>query len=180
MAEYIVVDANGKELRREPKGRGRNRIGAVKLPDGNFQVTEVPVVTETPNTESVAPVTPVADAPKSDDAPAEPESEPAPSGVTNYNPSNLKVLKVEKPIPINSLPGAIFTSPNDRKENANEIEFLKANIVKQLQIPLPFNAVFARILADKKTGNITIWSTYPGSPKYMIEKAIEVQEAVTA
>jgi hypothetical protein len=180
MAEYIVVDANGKELRREPKGRGRNRIGAVKLPDGNFQVTDVPVVTETPNTESVVPVTPVTDTPKSDDAPAEPESEPAPSGVTNYNPSNLKTFKVEKPIPINSLPPAIFTSPNDRKENANEMEFLRANVVKQLQIPLPFNAVFARILADKKTGDITIWSTYPGSPKYMIEKALDVQEVVTA
>jgi hypothetical protein len=38
MKEIIWLDNDGKELRREPKGRGRPRKGSVIGPDGNFYV----------------------------------------------------------------------------------------------------------------------------------------------
>ncbi len=41
MAELIYVDENGKELRREQKGRGRPPRGSVKQDDGNFIVNPV-------------------------------------------------------------------------------------------------------------------------------------------
>lgn len=38
MAEVIWLDAEGKEIRREPKRRGRPRKGSVLGSDGNFYV----------------------------------------------------------------------------------------------------------------------------------------------
>lgn len=176
MAEYIIVDANGKELRREPKGRGRNRIGAVKLPDGNFQVTETPE--PTPNTESKPEVKAETETPKTEEN-SEAESEPAPVGGTtntpteiNANVSNVKTFKTAEQVSIKYLSSAIFTSPKDRIETDDSVEFLKVNVIKQLPIPLQFNSVLARVVADKKTGDITVWSDYPGPPKYKIEKAL--------
>jgi len=40
MAEYIWVDQNENELRRESKGRGRQRKNSVKRQDGNFYICE--------------------------------------------------------------------------------------------------------------------------------------------
>ncbi len=47
MAEYIVIDKEGKELRRLPKGRGRTMAGAVPNVDGNWVVSEANLKTET-------------------------------------------------------------------------------------------------------------------------------------
>lgn len=38
--EYIWVDVDGKELRREPKGRGRPRKGSVEREPGKFYIVE--------------------------------------------------------------------------------------------------------------------------------------------
>ena len=44
MAELIFVDEDGKELRREPKGRGRPPRGSKKQDDGNFIVYPVETI----------------------------------------------------------------------------------------------------------------------------------------
>jgi len=41
MSELIYVDANGTEIKRVTKGRGRPPTGAVKQEDGNFIVSPV-------------------------------------------------------------------------------------------------------------------------------------------
>ena len=61
MAYYIYTNLTGKELRREPKGRGRPYRGAVRKEDGNWYIIEgnTPTVDPvTPNTPTVDPVTP--------------------------------------------------------------------------------------------------------------------------
>jgi hypothetical protein len=41
MKYYIWIDSQGEEIRREPKGRGRNKPGAVlNEKDGNWYITE--------------------------------------------------------------------------------------------------------------------------------------------
>lgn len=178
MAEYIVVDKAGNELRREPKGRGRNRIGAVQLPDGNWKVTEKEVETPAPSapvsTEPavVAETTPATEVnatePAKEEATSSESDEPGPLGV-------IKIINNPNPVSADKLVSSIFCSNADKTEKDNKIDLRRVVISAETNVNgIDFNSTYSRVLINKTNGEVIVWSDYPGNPKCKVKNAVMI------
>ena len=158
MSNYIWLDNDGREVKREPKGRGRPRIDAVQKEDGNWYISA------STSQRRVEPITV-----KSTVTRMEVEQ-------PEFNDSGRgsKVINNPTPVTLDSLLPALFRSPKDECRDNGEIDLRRVVVHKETNVVgISFNAVYARVLI-KKDGTVHLWSIAHGEPSYIINNATRI------
>lgn len=173
MANYIFVDKDGKELRRQAMTRGRPRKDAVKQPSGDYIITEgVIPAPVTPVPVTPVPVTPVPATLKPVEtvtpAPATPVANtvPTPVAETSKETISTKRIKAKQQVKVVETLKKCFTSVGGIVQDENYIYVWRPDTqVEDLGITVPsYYSSYAKFQIDKKTGDLMIWIMRPNGP----------------
>ena len=147
MAEYIDVDTNGKELKREKKGRGRPRKGYEQGSDGNWyrEVPSSPVATQ----EKQHNTTDENDQDDEDDE----------SSKTDRIPSTRKKVKADRQISVDELLRSLFFRGEDCVIRGTKVYIRRPDIRKEYVVKgIESFASYAKMEIDTRSGDINIWN----------------------
>jgi len=159
--EYIIIDAAGKELRREPKGRGRPRKGAEEREPGKFYVVETDVV----------------QAPKKGKDKDEIPSTPIESIDVKTEPTRRKLREIKAQEITTSQRILDSLLPGKRSNEDGKIILSGGNVFVNSGSGLPlerggFNMVFSKIVIDIPNSTVLLYSLDLETPKYIITEVL--------
>lgn len=163
MGFYIWFNADGTESRREAKGRGKPKLGAIRQENGDYHFAEAPStasVAVQPKMDITGPMeqVPVTEA-------VQPEKKP----------SNQRVITASVKIDLREMLKGLHISGGCFLEEEDFITIIRPDvIVETLGIP-EFHCrycSYARFLINKLDGSLQVWILRTsGDPDYIIKNA---------
>ena len=162
--EYIWLDLDGKELKREPKGRGRQRKGSIEREPGKFYITVGEVVKT-----------------KSAPAPVEEETEEVVTeevvtdefGQTIPQRKKTKTKVSKEKMAIENF--ASNCKPMSYSCEKGYLHILDRVIITGQKMEYPdimFNSVFVKITLNDKDKSITLYTTDREHPSLILSGAL--------
>jgi hypothetical protein len=162
MAFYIWLNKEGKETKREAKGRGRPKADAVPREDGNFYIqeskTDKEIVKKEPKKEIV---TAVIGETKVVEKEVEPEKQ-----------RRTKKLSTTRKIKVSEFISKLFYSASDFIRDGDKISIRCPNTYEiDVGFIKPYS-VYTSFVIDIKENTISVWILDPkGNPSFVVNEA---------
>jgi len=187
MGYYIYVNKDGKELRRETKGRGRTRTGAEERGDGNWFIRIDPDDEASFLAESPAAVEPESHDEPDDETLAQPgddqgdeqgdaqeddqSDEQDSSGESKPVKKRVKRVKAERTATLEAIIASCNHLGTTEEDDRVTINWPMIKTATPALVELETDAVFQSIVVDRNTCSVTIYNP-GGSPRFVIENAL--------
>jgi hypothetical protein len=164
LSEYIWLDKEGKEVKREAKGRGRPKAGAVERDDGNFYITDgiifIPVkknivstATKIVHTDEEEDEQDYSKLDRNDD-----EDEVDNSAPTELSIDKVKCFREPNKIKLKDFLKCCFVDTKDFIVSDDKIILNNMILIGDAGlINLNYNSLYQRLEIDKKENTIKVW-----------------------